>query len=618
MGRIFSSFIGDNGVGKSSVLEALDSFFNDTEWTLNHNVLEKGFSEREPYICPVFLIEKKRIHKSSNFHKHLEVVSDIIWQIEAEDFISSHAAVAKIFCEHRDSLVVKHPSEDYFIFPIGVKKISKTSQEFTLSIFEGIEDFSIRLNDEAGADLNEYYESSYRFAKNGYSYIYLPSDIDFGQYTKIEGETVQALMGEKVEEVVREFISDHQVREINQQLSSFMDSVSSRLENYEYKKPARKQNLFNQTHFASKVIEAYFSSKVLNLITEEGVQTPIYDLSSGEKRRAIIDIAKAFLTGAGESRKAQVILAVDEPEISLHTASCFPQFEKLKYIASNYIQVMLTTHWYGFMPIVSNGSAIYISGERSENYLLNLKRFRDDISQLRRKTKGSLPSNIELKGINDLVQSVISSVMGGNYKWIICEGVSDKIYLDCFCSGEEGLMVLPVSGAPMVKKFYTYIYLALLDERSDIKGKVYFLLDTDEEHEFYEAKDKISSIRIRRLLNDSEEGGTKLVTITSSKVSPPTEIEDSLNPEIFLLSIKEVAREYGSPGFSDLIDGMSIKDGSLPSGLAFDWRDSERKAVADFLKIPGVKVGLAEAYSRLHRAEKTPPWFQEVRDFLMM
>ncbi|RCV87998.1 AAA family ATPase [Billgrantia montanilacus] len=610
--------MGDNGVGKSSVLEALDSFFNDTEWTLNHNVLEKGFSEREPYICPVFLVEKRRVHKSSNLHKYLEVVSDIVWQIEAEDFISSHAAVAKLFCEHRDDLSKKHSSEDYFIVPIGIKKLSKTSQGFTLSVFESIEDFSARLNDEVGIDLDEYCQASFRFVKNGYNYIYLPSDIDFGQYTKIEGETVQALMGEKVEEVVRDFISDHQVREINQQLNSFMDSVSSRLENYEYKKPARKQNLFNQTHFASKVIEAYFSSKVLNLIAEGGVQTPIYDLSSGEKRRAIIDIAKAFLTGASEERRAQVILAVDEPEISLHTASCFPQFEKLRYIAENHVQVMLTTHWYGFMPIVSNGSATYISGGRNENYLLNLKRFRDDISKLRAKTKGSLPSNIELKGINDLVQSVISSVMGGEYKWIICEGVSDKIYLECFCGGGEKLVILPVSGAPMVKKFYTYIYLALLDERSDVKGRIYFLLDTDEEHEFYEARDKIPSIRIRRLLNDSEEGCTKLVSITNSKVSPPTEIEDSLDAEVFLLSMREVAREIGTPDFLDLIDGMSINDDSLPSGLAFDWRDSERKAVANFLKMPSVKVRLAEAYSRLHRDEKTPQWFREVKDFLLL
>ena len=33
----FSMFIGDNGVGKSSVLEALNAFFNGTEWNITKN-----------------------------------------------------------------------------------------------------------------------------------------------------------------------------------------------------------------------------------------------------------------------------------------------------------------------------------------------------------------------------------------------------------------------------------------------------------------------------------------------------------------------------------------------------------------------------------------------------
>lgn len=613
-GTYFSSLIGDNGVGKSSILEAIDSFINDSDWTLNHNVIEKGYSEREPYICPVFVISKKWMNKSSNIHRYLEVVSDIVWQLEASDFISSHSNAAKDFCEHRDYLAGRFVPDENFIFPIGLKRTSKTSQEYTLAIFDQVEDFSVRLKEEAGVEIDDFLKLCYEFVRQSYSYIYLPSDIDFQLYTKIEGETVQALMGEKVEEVVREFIDDQQIREINQRLNGFMDSVSAKLESYEYKKPARKQNLFNQTHFASKVIEAYFSSKVLNLVSEQGEKTPIYDLSSGEKRRAIIDIARAFLISSEERRKKKVILAVDEPEISLHTASCFPQFEKLKEISRESIQVMVTTHWYGFMPIVSSGSATYISGEKNNNYIIDLKRFRDDVSSLRKKTKGSLPSNIELKGINDLVQSVISSVTGGEYKWVVCEGVSDKIYLDAFFSDQDGVVVLPVSGAPMVKKFYTYIYLALLDERSDIRGKVFFLLDTDEEYEQYDAKDSISSIKIRRMLNDLDEGKTKLVTLSSGKVFPPTEIEDSLDARTYLDAIRETVDKMPDldASIKDFLLSMSIKDDSLPSGLAFDWRDSERRLVSAFFDIPGVKTAFSENYAMMHKLEATPGWVSEV------
>ncbi|MFQ1635705.1 AAA family ATPase, partial [Aeromonas veronii] len=51
-----SIFIGDNGVGKSSILEALDLAFNDREWNVN-NTAKKS----EAFICPVFLIEKRHV-----------------------------------------------------------------------------------------------------------------------------------------------------------------------------------------------------------------------------------------------------------------------------------------------------------------------------------------------------------------------------------------------------------------------------------------------------------------------------------------------------------------------------------------------------------------------------
>ena len=47
----FVSYIGENGVGKSSILEALDSFFNYKAYPLNKNALNDGISTtgNEPY-----------------------------------------------------------------------------------------------------------------------------------------------------------------------------------------------------------------------------------------------------------------------------------------------------------------------------------------------------------------------------------------------------------------------------------------------------------------------------------------------------------------------------------------------------------------------------------------
>src|SRR5690606_30772444 len=75
LGNQFSSIIGQNGAGKSSILEALDSYFNKAEWNLNHS-LSKGFQEREPFICPLFLIEKTRLNSKSEHKWYYEGISE--------------------------------------------------------------------------------------------------------------------------------------------------------------------------------------------------------------------------------------------------------------------------------------------------------------------------------------------------------------------------------------------------------------------------------------------------------------------------------------------------------------------------------------------------------------
>ena len=55
-GESFSGFIGANGIGKSSILEALDCFFNNRIWNVNVNRTSSG--EESCYIVPIFCIEK--------------------------------------------------------------------------------------------------------------------------------------------------------------------------------------------------------------------------------------------------------------------------------------------------------------------------------------------------------------------------------------------------------------------------------------------------------------------------------------------------------------------------------------------------------------------------------
>ena len=70
----YSVYVGNNGVGKSAILESLDVILNEREWNCTKN------SKREDsFICPVYLIKKAEDDKDNV----LEVVSDYFWNVNA-------------------------------------------------------------------------------------------------------------------------------------------------------------------------------------------------------------------------------------------------------------------------------------------------------------------------------------------------------------------------------------------------------------------------------------------------------------------------------------------------------------------------------------------------------
>ena len=615
---LFSAYVGENGVGKSTVLEALDSYFNNRDWNYNHLVVKKGFQEREPYICPIFLIEKSKISKRRKVFKYLEILSSITWQIEDEDFNPSNKSQATFFCWHRDRLLERGISDDtHFLFPLGIRKNSNTITTKTISIFFNISDYIENIEEETSLSFSELLDEVYSFLCDRYRYIYIPSDINFEDYTKIEGDTVQALMGRKVEEIVKGFIKEEQVKEINSNLQQFMLDISKNLENYVYKKDAKRQNRVNLTHLSSKIVEAYFDNKVLNLTRQGDKDTPVYNLSSGEKRKALIDIARAFLTKSesNKSSSQQVVFAIDEPEISLHVASCYEQFQKLRDIANHDIQVVITTHWYGFVPIISEGLAVYMAGDVRRPCIIDLRCFRNDIKEIRAATKGKLPSNIELKGINDLVQSIISSITGSDCRWIICEGISDKIYLEHFLH-DKNVYILPIGKSQYVKKIFRHLFISLEEERDSIKGRVFLLVDTDKNVEIEEFKDTIKSIKIRRLQNSEKVMDTQLKKLSDNSVYPPTEIEDTLIANCFFETIHSILFEDDLLDEFEELTEISDYSDNIPSGLAFNLSQSQIRELDRFFNLPGMKVKFALRYVENDLFVILPSWAVDIENFL--
>ncbi len=607
----FTALVGENGAGKSSVLEAFDSYFNSAEWNLHNSV--KSFQEREPFICPIFLI-KKDLFPKQNHEWFINKLSEITWNAKPTDFNPSGKSHAELFTSHREDLAkFKITSESHYLFPLGIIKRSRYGQPVTwYSIFETLPDLASLQNyqtyTEAVSELQKTIQSYY-------SYIYLRSDLDLSEHTKLESITMQALLGQKIDQIVRALIDKRVITSLNSRLSDFLEEISGKLINYEYRKPGFKQNLVNTTHFTETIISSYFGTKVLTKKSHKSSVVPVSDLSSGEKRQALIDVAQAFLLSSDQNNNKQIILAIDEPELSLHVSACFNQFEKLKKVSQTGIQVILTTHWYGFMPIVSEGVAVYCPKSDAEPVMLDLRCFREDLKKLKKETSGRLPTEFELKGVNDLVQSIIASVTAGNYRWIICEGSSDKIYLD-FYTGNEYLIVA-VGGSPALKKIYRYIELALAESTDDIKGKIYFLLDTDKKYEKFDTTHKIKNVQIKRIKNNEDTHKTELMLTSDNEFHPATVIEDALSAEFFLKTLQSFSQD---PQLAHLIPkieaNFELLDQEAAPSYALDLTRNQIRQIDEVFAQPGFKVRFALRYIEIADPAQVPPWIGEIAKFL--
>lgn len=485
-----SWLIGENGVGKSSILQALDTILNKNDFNkldINNDARSQGLLTREPFIVPIFLIRKEKIRSNASIYKTLEVISDITWQIESEDFNLLQRPLAEKFVAQRTLLEENYSSSEYFLIPIGlIKKGANDIPAPTMSIFESIEDYHIELEslipDSTSVTSNQrkyFFEIALSrtldHIKEIYNYIYLPAEITVSEYSKIESNLLQSLLGENLQQKISKIIKKKDITEINLFLNEFVKQISKKLDGrYQFKKPSQRQNSFTQRHMVANIIESYFSDKILHHIDSVNKDTPIQNLSSGEKRKALLDLATNFLKHNPQKSQQSTILAIDEPELSLHATSCFQQFEKIKTISNIGIQSICTTHWYGFLPVTGSGTAIYIAPSQNQIKALDLSNYKDELKNLTTETNGSHLDVLEMKSNHDLTQSIVYSITSQNsYNWIICEGKTDKEYISKHLEFEsvDNLIVLSVGGSVAVKKIYNLLILALEDRKKRFQGK---------------------------------------------------------------------------------------------------------------------------------------------------
>jgi predicted ATP-dependent endonuclease of OLD family len=533
----FVSYLGENGVGKSSILQGMGSFFNDNEYSVNKSAISDGISGNNfPYFVPIFLISKDKITK----HKEkFEELSSFFWGV------SSYKKNAKEFFDLRDKILDK--KDTHYLFLLGEKSTKQVyfgtfEQELMKNIFPGEGVVESGLGE--GIKLQNKYKDLLKYIKNIYSYVYIPVEIDAQDFTKIETANIQKIIGKNLKNEIETMLEDIvKINKITDKLANFIKEIENILKNeYEYHTGGERQSKITKLDLVEKILETYFQKRILHK-KSGNIKKKISELSSGEKRQALIDLVYAFLKQDKEREKT-LIIGIDEPENSLHTSICYDQFEKLQEISQNH-QVLITTHWYGFLPIINQGLAHFLKQSRDKIEFFHTTNL--CLNEYRTK---KIPQDFRLKSTNDLVQSVFHSLKATKpYNWLICEGSSDKIYLEYFLQKgikDCNLRIIAVGGVEQVKRFYKFLQLPIEENAKDLdKGKIFCLTDTDEDLRKNDIKqsDEVKKVLTIQRLSKKPEFVTSLIDFEKEEKQAPINIEMSLNPTIFKETLEQLNAE---------------------------------------------------------------------------
>ncbi|WP_168403125.1 AAA family ATPase [Erwinia amylovora] len=621
-------FSGDNGAGKSALLESMNCLMNNIEnkeWAFTI-----GQKKDRVSIFPLFIIEK---NEWKDEVQQIERISHYFWNYNFQE-VSNHESTKK-FILYRDKLKSWYPEDTHYLIAIGKDYDGNILLTTT---------FHKKISDATKKDgvSKEKINNIFKKIIDRYKFIYLPVENKISDILSLQANEMQGMMDKTIADEIKALLAskDHSFSEsndanetstrkvkhsvidiINSKLDSYINGINEKIpEGYRFEYRGALKRQIKAVDILDSIFVKFFSLRPLSKNAKN-----IKNLSSGEQRLALIDIATSLLATDKKTNK-EVILAIDEPEISLEAAHRFEQFLSLINLSEKFKrQIFITTHWYGLVLRPIEGSLNYVyKKDTSDNVQIDSFPL-SNINEQRR----AFPNSIEIRSYFDLMASMLTLLKKKAYNWLFCEGSEDYKYLKSYLKDSiPDLFILPFNGCGNIKKIYDFLHVPFSDtqENKEIKGKVMCLIDTDTKNlikiEGYSAGKYNGKLAFSRLLMHDNE--SKLTTIASTDATN-TEIEDVLDPDLFFKCLTKLSDT--NPELKGYLSHYELDPSSKFVGLSEGLKFLKRKTIKahevskDFQEYLGkeeIKKSIADEYTKdetkiVIRAEDI--WIKHIQDF---
>ena len=459
--------------------------------------------------------------------------------------------------------------------------------------------------------------------RSSFNFLFIPVETNLNDYLRLENNSLQYLIGQDVKKKIDDIFDTTVTYEgnpkkiitiINENLKGFVDKVEERVQlidpHYSFKTDPNVKKSVTSKDLRGKVIEEYFKNRTLRKN-----ETKISSMSSGQRKKALIDIIYALILDNTDTVN-NIILGIDEPESSLDVTNCFEQFEKIEKISKSNIQTIVTTHWYGSLPIVDD--AIISHALEDEKLVPQISNYAS--SNLFDNHDAHNVEDIFFKSIYDLASSILSSLRNGTKDWIIVEGHSDKLYLESYFNLEE-VKFLSIGGIDRLISLVDFLSVPLRNktEKGYTRNKIIFLSDNDREYK--SSLTTTSNILFFKRYTFLD-GEVKLVDYTENHHGEEVGIEDVMEPKVMWQSLNRLAENDET--LKKVLSEFTLQDDFSLSKFGGDYSflDTTKKGQAkiDLVRqlsevTNPLKTRLARVYASIEGKEDLK-WINQLKEYL--